>query len=325
MSATSDSDRSGEAAHGSPEYPPICRPALDSPPWGDSTERTHSSSASPTSVRSHGRSRGALPPRERSSPSRSRASESRETCASSPLRRLRARHRVRRSRRRRHRARLQGDRRSVGREARHARALGRVRCRRGSRGPVHGYTPRPFLDGGRHQRLFARRGGARRGAFDDRRRRRVDRDDDLSRGRARGSALQRDGCREGDAGRVRQVPRLGSRREGDPGQRRSRPAQCARSPPARSLASPRWSRCSWSALRCVVTSTPTTSRRPRPTSSPTRRRTSPGRRCTSTPGITRWACRDVSLLRRVRRQRVRGSSRQARSLAYDHGLPRRVR
>ena len=49
--------------------------------------------------------------------------------------------------------------------------------------------------------------------------------------------------------------------------------RCGRSPPARSRASPRWSRCSSSAPRCGVTSTPTTSRPPPPTCSRTTRRT----------------------------------------------------
>ena len=44
-------------------------------------------------------------------------------------------------------------------------------------------------------------------------RRRLDRDDDLPRRRARGAALQRDGRRQGDARRVGALPRLGPRPE----------------------------------------------------------------------------------------------------------------
>ena len=78
-------------------------------------------------------------------------------------------------------------------------------------------------------------------------RRRLDRDDDLPRRRARRAALQRDGRREGDARRVDAVPRLGSRRRTASASTRSRPGRCARSPPARSPASRRWRRCSSSA------------------------------------------------------------------------------
>ena len=61
---------------------------------------------------------------------------------------------------------------------------------------------------------------ARRGrAADGGARRRLDRDDDVPRRRARRAALQRDGRREGDARRVDALPRLGPRPEADPRQR----------------------------------------------------------------------------------------------------------
>ena len=90
---------------------------------------------------------------------------------------------------------------------------------RGSRGPVHRHAARPLLAGGRHQRLLAGRGCEARGAADAGARRRLDRDDDVSRRRAGGAALQRDGCREGDPRRVRPLPRLGSRAVGHSRQR----------------------------------------------------------------------------------------------------------
>ena len=48
--------------------------------------------------------------------------------------------------------------------------------------------------------------------------------------RARGTALQRDGRRQGRARDVGPLPRLGPRPQGDPGQRRSRPARSRRWP-----------------------------------------------------------------------------------------------
>src|SRR5437870_5419628 len=72
---------------------------------------------------------------------------------------------------------------------------------------------------------------------------------------------------------------------------RSPPGRCARWPRARSPASRRWRRSWRNVRRYTGTSTPTTSAPPRPICSPTTRRTSRGRRCTSTPGITLWACR----------------------------------
>ena len=109
--------------------------------------------------------------------------------------------------------------RGVRRRARPARALGRVRRRRGPRGTLHRHAARPLLDGGRHQRLLARRLRARGRAADGGARRRLDRDDDLPRRRAGRAALQRDGRREGDARRVDALPRVGPRAEGHPRQR----------------------------------------------------------------------------------------------------------
>ena len=86
--------------------------------------------------------------------------------------------------------------------------------------------------------------------------RRLDPDDDLSRRRAGGAALQRDGRREGGARRVDALPRLGSRRRGRCASTPSRPGRCARSRPARSPASRRWRRSSRSARRSAGTSTP---------------------------------------------------------------------
>ena len=93
-------------------------------------------------------------------------------------------------------------------------------------------------------------------------RRRLDRDDDVPRRRARGAALQRDGRREGDARRVGALPRLGSRARRTSASTPSRRARCARWPRARSPASRRWRRSSRSARRCTATSTPTTSAPP---------------------------------------------------------------
>ena len=67
------------------------------------------------------------------------------------------------------------------------------------------------------------------------RRRRLDRDDDLPRRRARRAALQRDGRREGGARLVRQVPRLGPRRRRTSASTRSRPGP-VRTLAARSIA-----------------------------------------------------------------------------------------
>ena len=160
----------------------------------------------------------------------------------------------------RRRARLRRGRRDVRRAARPARALGRLRGRRGPRGPLHRHAARPLLDGARRQRLLARRVRARRGAADGGGRRRLDRDDDLPRRRARGAALQRDGRRQGHARLERQVPRLGPRPEEHPRERRlGRPGAHA----GRALdrtASRRWRRSSRSARRSTATSTPTTSR-----------------------------------------------------------------
>ena len=90
----------------------------------------------------------------------------------------------------------------VRRRPRPPRPLGRLRGRRGSRGPLRRHAARPLLDGGRHQRVLARRVLARGRAAHGGARRRLDRDDDVPRRRARGAALQRHGRREGDARRV---------------------------------------------------------------------------------------------------------------------------
>ena len=97
------------------------------------------------------------------------------------------------------RSRLRRGGRRVRRRARHPCALGRVRRGRGSRRPLHRHAARPLLDGDRHQRVLARRDRARGGAADGEGGRRLDRDDDVPRRRARRAALQRDGRREGDA------------------------------------------------------------------------------------------------------------------------------
>ena len=166
-----------------------------------------------------------------------------------------ARHRVRRPLRRGRRARLLRGGRRLRRAARPARALGRLRGRRGSRGPLHRHAARPLLDGARRQRVLARRLRARRRAADGGGRRRLDRDDDLPRWRAGRAALQRDGRRQGDARLEREVPRLGSRPEEHPRERRlGRPGAHARRALDRT-ASRRWRRSSRSAPRSTATST----------------------------------------------------------------------
>ena len=72
---------------------------------------------------------------------------------------------------------------------------------------------------------------------------------------------------------------------------RSPRARFARWRRARSPAFPRWRRSSRSARRSTVTSRRATSAPPPRTSSATTPATSPARRCTSTAGTTRWACR----------------------------------
>ena len=121
-------------------------------------------------------------------------------------------------------------------------------------------------------------------------RRRLDRDDDLPRRRARGAALQRDGRRQGDARRVGALPRLGSRPEEHPRERDlGRPGAHARRALDRGLPDDGGDRRGARAAP-PARSTPTTSARPPPTCSRTTRRTSPGRRSTSTPATTRWGC-----------------------------------
>ncbi len=110
-----------------------------------------------------------------------------------------ARHGVRRPLGRRRRPRLLRGRGGVRRRARRPRPLGRVRGGRGPRRPLRRHAARPLLDGHRHQRVLARRLRARGGAADGGARRRLDRDDDVPRRRARGAALQRHGRREVDA------------------------------------------------------------------------------------------------------------------------------
>ena len=65
--------------------------------------------------------------------------------------------------------------------------------------PLHRHAARPLLDGARRQRVLARRVRPRGRAADGGRRRRLDRDHDVSGRRARRAALQRDGRRQGDA------------------------------------------------------------------------------------------------------------------------------
>ena len=96
-------------------------------------------------------------------------------------RRHEARHGLRRALGRRSRPRLRGDGRGVRRRSRPPRPLGRVRGGRGPRGTVHRHAARPLLDGRRHQRLLARRLRPPGRAADGGPRRRLDRDDDLSR------------------------------------------------------------------------------------------------------------------------------------------------
>ena len=104
-------------------------------------------------------------------------------------------------------------------------------------------TPRDrFWMARRRQRVLARRVRARGRAADGGARRRLDRDDDVPRRRARRAALQRDGRRQGDARLDVQLPRLGPRLEEHPRERDLRPARCARSRRARSPASRRWRR-----------------------------------------------------------------------------------
>ena len=122
-------------------------------------------------------------------------------------------------------------------------------------------------------------------------RRRLDRDDDLPRRRARRAALQRDGRGEGDARRVGQVPRLGPRPEEHPRERDlGRPGAHAGRPLDRGLRDDGGDR------RGARAAPPPDRRRrrrrrPRPTCSRTTRGTSPRRRSTSTPGTTRSGCR----------------------------------
>src|SRR6266550_1955368 len=70
------------------------------------------------------------------------------------------------------------------------------------------------------------------------------------------------------------------------------PGPCARSRRARSPASRRWRRSWRSVRRYTGTTTPTTSAPPPRICFPTTRGTSPGRRCTWTPGTTLWGCSD---------------------------------
>ena len=170
-------------------------------------------------------------------------------------RRHEARDGVRRPLGRRPRPGLRGDRRGVRRRARPARPLGRLRRGGGPRGPVHGHAARPLLDGRRHQRVLP--GGVRPAsrAADGEAGRGSHRDHDVPRRRARRTALQRDGRREGDAGCLDALPGLGPRARSRSASTRSRPARCGRSPRARSPASRRWRRCSSSARRSTATST----------------------------------------------------------------------
>ena len=136
-----------------------------------------------------------------------------------------ARHGVRCPLGRRRRTGLRRGGEDVRRRPRPARPLGGVRRRRGSRRQVHGHASRPFLDGGRRQRVLARRLRPRGRAADGSARRWLDRHDDLPRWRAGGPALQRHGRGEGDARCVGSLPRVGPRAQVDPGQcdlRRSR-------------------------------------------------------------------------------------------------------
>ena len=158
------------------------------------------------------------------------------------------------------------------RRARHPRPLGRLRRRRGSRGPLHRHAARPLLDGDRRQRVLARRVRARGRAADGEGGRRLDPDDDVPRRRARRAALQRHGRREGDARLVREVPRVGSRREEHPRQRGlRRPGAHARRALDRRLPDDGGIVEERSPLHRHVT--PTTSAPPPPTSSATARRT----------------------------------------------------
>ena len=127
------------------------------------------------------------------------------------LGRLPARHGVRRPLRRGRRARLRRGGGRVRRRARPARPFRRLRRRRGSRRALHRHPARPLLARRRRERLLARRLRAGGRAADGEGRRRLDRDDDLPRRRARRAALQRHGRRQGDPRRVRALPRLGSR------------------------------------------------------------------------------------------------------------------
>ena len=244
-------DEEEGAAQDGPAYRKAVRLAL---PWLISPASARSSSASRTSARSPGRSPARSPTAAHSSrsPTRasasSRASGSLPRASSSPLVTacdVRSDDDVARV--------FVGGRRHLRRWPRHPRPLGRLRRRGGSRGPLHGHAARPLLARGRRQRLLARRVRPRGGAADGGRRRRLDPDDDLPRRRAGRAALQRDGRREGDARRVRPLPRLGSRARRTSASTRSRPDRCARWPRARSPASRRWRRSSRSARRSTGT------------------------------------------------------------------------
>ena len=127
-------------------------------------------------------------------------------------------------------------------------------------------------------------------SLDDRGRRRLDRDDDLSRRERAVPHYNVMGVAKAtlDASVKYLAWDLG---EKEIRGMQSRPGPCAPSRPVPSRGSRRWSRCSSSERLYAATSTPTTSRRPPPTCFRTKPRTSPGRRCTSTRGTTRWACR----------------------------------
>ena len=117
-----------------------------------------SSSASPTSGRSPGRSPSGSPTKAPSSRSPTRASGSRRTCASSPrASRARSSPPATCARTTTSRASSPRSAEAFGGEPRPARPLRRVRRRGGSRGALHGHAARPLLARARRQRVLARR------------------------------------------------------------------------------------------------------------------------------------------------------------------------
>ena len=259
---------------------------------GGSKASRRSCSASPTSARSPGRSPSGSRRRAGRWRSRTRASASRRTCATSPRRSLEpARHRVRRALRRRHRrASSPRSATSSAEVSTSSSTRSHSQRRRISKGRFVD-TPRDrfwmALDISAYslvacaraaEPLMEARGGGSIVTM-------------TYLGGDRAVPLQRDGRRQGGARRERSA----TSRE-DLGFKNIR-VNAISAGPVRTLdgALDRRlhddaERCSRSARRSIARSSPRTARRRPRTSSRTMHATSPVRRSSSTPGITRWVC-----------------------------------